>query len=449
MSESEQLSKQALLQDPAEARKRMRMDYTNWYEQAQVLQPDRGLYNASTLSRGMMVAPNEVQYETAGTQDTGSLINPVFRKCEKGRLVWTDGLHERFVTAVEQLGVEAKPQAILQLMNVEGLTAEHIKSHLQKYRSTLKNPGDMRRRMKGSKMSRNWSSNSLSSMVSDCSYNSTNTSPGVEAARMSQQHEAETGGDEKRGQLMLPPPAPSVRGLVVLSQSIMQKSAEIQKYMADKSAELDKLIVEFGTMSERLVELEQSRSMPQTVSSEVYNSGYHQNSVAAADSTSGQVQYTQEVSNPASTPGQAAFPSRMYQSHQSFIVPDQAYHHQTIFPATVRPFRQLPMGDARTFLNGTFRRPMDQSGYAVMSSSIDFSNHGLSQGHMMSSNGEEFVDVHGLSSQPPHPSQLPHPSQQHPSQLSLSQLPQLPHPSQLVHEGDPSAPENFMSSVLK
>ncbi|KAG8460895.1 hypothetical protein KFE25_010646 [Diacronema lutheri] len=54
------------------------------------------------------------------------------------RLVWTDDLHRRFEEAVAKLGSEnAKPQAIQQLMNVEGITTRNIKSHLQKYRLRL------------------------------------------------------------------------------------------------------------------------------------------------------------------------------------------------------------------------------------------------------------------------------------------------------------------------
>ncbi|KAE8970358.1 hypothetical protein PF011_g26454 [Phytophthora fragariae] len=55
------------------------------------------------------------------------------------RLVWTDELHLKFVSAVFELGVKnASPKALLALMetknHTEGLTVEHIKSHLQKYR---------------------------------------------------------------------------------------------------------------------------------------------------------------------------------------------------------------------------------------------------------------------------------------------------------------------------
>ncbi|KAL1827433.1 hypothetical protein ACET3Z_005845 [Daucus carota] len=57
----------------------------------------------------------------------------------KPRLRWTPELHERFTRAAEELGgyFKAKPKAILQKMNVRGITTEQLKSHLQKVRNSI------------------------------------------------------------------------------------------------------------------------------------------------------------------------------------------------------------------------------------------------------------------------------------------------------------------------
>ncbi|KAJ0054491.1 hypothetical protein Pint_00917 [Pistacia integerrima] len=60
---------------------------------------------------------------------------------KKPRVTWTQELHQKFVTAVNQLGRDrAVPKKILERMkemNVFGLTRENVASHLQKYRLHL------------------------------------------------------------------------------------------------------------------------------------------------------------------------------------------------------------------------------------------------------------------------------------------------------------------------
>lgn len=58
---------------------------------------------------------------------------------KKQRVVWSVELHQKFVNAVNTLGIDkAVPKRILDLMCVSGLTRENVASHLQKYRLYLK-----------------------------------------------------------------------------------------------------------------------------------------------------------------------------------------------------------------------------------------------------------------------------------------------------------------------
>ncbi|XP_071686686.1 uncharacterized protein [Rutidosis leptorrhynchoides] len=63
-------------------------------------------------------------------ENTGNVVP------SKTRIRWTQDLHDRFVECVTLLGgaEKATPKAILKLMDSEGLTIFHVKSHLQKYR---------------------------------------------------------------------------------------------------------------------------------------------------------------------------------------------------------------------------------------------------------------------------------------------------------------------------
>ncbi|KAK4338910.1 hypothetical protein RND71_040372 [Anisodus tanguticus] len=73
----------------------------------------------------------EEEDEADERDDTSTLKKP--------RVVWSVELHQQFVQAVHQLGIDkAVPKKILELMNVPGLTRENVASHLQKYRLYLR-----------------------------------------------------------------------------------------------------------------------------------------------------------------------------------------------------------------------------------------------------------------------------------------------------------------------
>lgn len=75
----------------------------------------------------------------AKEEDDGELENEDPSTAKKPRVVWSVELHQQFVTAVNQLGIDkAVPKRILELMNVPGLTRENVASHLQKFRLYLK-----------------------------------------------------------------------------------------------------------------------------------------------------------------------------------------------------------------------------------------------------------------------------------------------------------------------
>ncbi|KAI3471544.1 hypothetical protein Pfo_028194 [Paulownia fortunei] len=71
------------------------------------------------------------------TTPSNNSASPAAASSSKARIRWTQDLHDRFVECVNRLGGpdKATPKAILKLMDTEGLTIFHVKSHLQKYRN--------------------------------------------------------------------------------------------------------------------------------------------------------------------------------------------------------------------------------------------------------------------------------------------------------------------------
>ncbi|GAB2289123.1 hypothetical protein Dimus_023425 [Dionaea muscipula] len=86
---------------------------------------------------------HEEDEEDERDDDSPENENPASGALKKRRITWTKYLHDKFVSAVEQLGPDkAFPKKILELMKVEGLTRENVASHLQKYRLFLKKLND-------------------------------------------------------------------------------------------------------------------------------------------------------------------------------------------------------------------------------------------------------------------------------------------------------------------
>ncbi|KAK7275215.1 hypothetical protein RIF29_16324 [Crotalaria pallida] len=80
---------------------------------------------------------------------TGDNVDGSSKKEEKGqrkqRRCWSQELHKRFLHALQQLGGadNATPKQIRELMKVDGLTNDEVKSHLQKFRLHNRRPNSM------------------------------------------------------------------------------------------------------------------------------------------------------------------------------------------------------------------------------------------------------------------------------------------------------------------
>ncbi|XP_059638054.1 myb family transcription factor EFM-like [Cornus florida] len=82
--------------------------------------------------------------ETAAEGETATTTNSTntTQTHRKARRCWSPELHRRFVNALQMLGGSqvATPKQIRELMKVDGLTNDEVKSHLQKYRLHTRRP---------------------------------------------------------------------------------------------------------------------------------------------------------------------------------------------------------------------------------------------------------------------------------------------------------------------
>ncbi|CAK9231981.1 unnamed protein product [Sphagnum troendelagicum] len=99
---------------------------------------DAGLSTQEVNAEGCMKRPLLKVVSGAGSicSEGGSQSQRKARRC------WSPELHQRFVRALQQLGGSqvATPKQIRELMKVDGLTNDEVKSHLQKYRLHTQRP---------------------------------------------------------------------------------------------------------------------------------------------------------------------------------------------------------------------------------------------------------------------------------------------------------------------
>jgi len=108
------------------------------------MQRSGAMAHSDPFSMGVMQTSNKSQKSEGGLHVPGGHPKPseeddIQMAMKRPRLIWTKQLHERFVEAVNKMGVDqAVPKAIMESMNVKGITRENVASHLQKYRAQLK-----------------------------------------------------------------------------------------------------------------------------------------------------------------------------------------------------------------------------------------------------------------------------------------------------------------------
>ncbi|KVH93262.1 transcription factor HHO6-like isoform X1 [Cynara cardunculus var. scolymus] len=99
--------------------------------------PVRGNVLLSKSSADSRLVPCSAPNSQSNLRIDGPQVQPPHQQTSrKQRRCWSTELHRRFVNALQQLGGSqaATPKQIRELMQVDGLTNDEVKSHLQKYR---------------------------------------------------------------------------------------------------------------------------------------------------------------------------------------------------------------------------------------------------------------------------------------------------------------------------
>lgn len=99
--------------------------------------PVRGNVLLSKSSANSRLVPCSAPNSQPNIRIGGPQVQPPHQQTSrKQRRCWSTELHRRFINALQQLGGSqaATPKQIRELMQVDGLTNDEVKSHLQKYR---------------------------------------------------------------------------------------------------------------------------------------------------------------------------------------------------------------------------------------------------------------------------------------------------------------------------
>ncbi|XP_047315883.1 protein PHOSPHATE STARVATION RESPONSE 1-like [Impatiens glandulifera] len=117
-------------------------EQNNWQELADHLLNDDDDDNALTSNWEEFLVDDNVGEPKVQLHQQNPSSSTMVGRPSKPRIRWTPELHEAFVDAVNKLGgsEKATPKGVLKIMQVEGLTIYHVKSHLQKYRTARYKP---------------------------------------------------------------------------------------------------------------------------------------------------------------------------------------------------------------------------------------------------------------------------------------------------------------------
>ncbi|PON41831.1 GARP transcription factor [Trema orientale] len=107
-----------------------------------VMEPGKGGNSSSINGSDHQAGQTAVTNNNTTTNSSSTTTTTTNQTHRKARRCWSPDLHRRFVNALQMLGGSqvATPKQIRELMKVDGLTNDEVKSHLQKYRLHTRRP---------------------------------------------------------------------------------------------------------------------------------------------------------------------------------------------------------------------------------------------------------------------------------------------------------------------